>query len=329
MNDTRVVGLKPWLPEFLARSPHWTEPVRAERLAALRIGWGAVLLLDVLWLHLPNASNFFGGGSLGSPEVFAARLGSGWAWSLLPGVSDHHLWLAALTAWAIAAVCLLLGIFPRVAAGVAWALAISVQHANPYLLNSGDNVRQIVLLYLMLSPCGAAWSIASWWERRTQGDSRPAFIHPWPLRLLLVQMMAIYLVNGIYKLAGSDWRSGEMMYHVLANVQWTHFSYNQLPLPPGAVAAMTWSTLLWELSFPVLVMSPKLRAPTLWIGVLFHLGTAVLLTLSLFSLYMLCLYLPFVPWENWRLGASQTSDSLLVPRHAGIDLQAPGVNAAG
>ena len=329
MNDQRVVGLQPWLPDFLARSPHWTEPVRAERLAALRIGLAAVLLLDVLWLHLPNAANFFGGGSLGSPEIFAGRLRSGWSWSLLAGVSDHHVWLAALSVWAVAAACLLLGIFPRVAAGVAWALAISVQHANPYLDNSGDNVRQIVLLYLMLSPCGAAWSFANWWKRRHDRDRRPAFIHPWPLRLLLVQMMAIYLVNGIYKLAGSDWRSGEMMHHVLANVQWTHFSYNHLPLLPGAVAAMTWTTLVWELGFPVLVLSPKLRTPTLWIGVLFHLGTAVLLTLSLFSLYMLCLYLPFVPWERYGWRDLLVRNRSLVPRNAGIDFQTPGVDAAG
>jgi hypothetical protein len=121
---------------------------------------------------------------------------------------------------------------------------------------------------------------------------------------------------------------------VLANVLWTRFSYEQLPLLPGAVAIMTWSTLVWELAFPALMLVPKLRAPTLWIGVLFHLGTAVLLTLGPFPLYMLCLYLPFVPWETivpWQGARERASAaaSLLVPRHAGIDLQAPGVNAAG
>ena len=38
MSERTVVGLKPWLPWPLSRSPWWTEPVRAERLAVLRIG---------------------------------------------------------------------------------------------------------------------------------------------------------------------------------------------------------------------------------------------------------------------------------------------------
>jgi hypothetical protein len=119
-----------------------------------------------------------------------------------------------------------------------------------------------------------------------------------------------------------------MMHRVLANVAWTRFSYEQLPLVPGAVAAMTWTTLVWELGFPILIAIPRLRAPTLWIGVFFHLGTAALLTLGPFPLYMLCLYLPFVPWEKWRL-VGQADESLLIPRHAGVDFETPGVNASG
>lgn len=298
MSSQHVVGLKPWLPALLAKSPWWTEPIRAEGLAALRIGIGATLLVDVLWFYLPRAGDFLGAGSLGSPEVFAGRLAGTWRWSLLAGITDSNLTFAVLVVWAVAALCLMLGFYPRLAAALCWALAVSVQNTNYYLHNSGDNVRQIALFYLMLCPCGAAWSIHSWWQRRHTGDLRPAFVYPWAVRLLLVQLVAIYFVNGLYKLAGGDWRSGEVMHSVLANVLWTRFSYEQLPLPPGSVPLMTWTTLAWELGFPLLILIPKLRAPTLWLGVLFHLGTAILLPLGLFPCYMLCLYLPLVPWEK-------------------------------
>jgi hypothetical protein len=305
MNVQRIIGLKPWLPGFLGRSPWWTEPIRAERLAAVRIGAGALLLVDILGMYVPRAGDFLGADSLGSPEVFAGRLSTGWQWSLMAGIADQGLWRVTLAVWALAAACLLVGIFPRLAAGVAWALALSVQNTNLYMHNAGDNVRNILLLYLLLTPCGAAWSVARWWERRTTGDDRPAYIHPWPVRLLLVQMMAIYLVNGLYKFSGEAWRSGEIMHQVLANVQFTRFSYEQLPLVPGAIAAMTWSTLVWELGFPLL------------------------LTLGMFPFYMLCLYLPFVPWEKWLRGTSFGGATLFIPRHARINLQAPGVDAAG
>jgi hypothetical protein len=94
------------------------------------------------------------------------------------------------------------------------------------------------------------------------------------------------------------------MHYVLANVAWTRFAYADLPFPPGTALAMTWTTLVWELFFPVLMLVPKLRAPALWLGVLFHLGTGALLPLGLFPVYMLCLYLPLVPWERQILTRS-------------------------
>src|SRR5262245_27229095 len=148
MSTRTVVGLSPWLPGWLGRSAWWNEPVRAERLAAFRIGMGAALLLDVLFTYLPRAGGFFGEGSLGSPEVFAARTAwPQWRWTLLSGISDPALLQGMLWLWATAAFCLLLGILPRLSAVVAWALALSVYNLDYYLHNSGDNVRAIGLFY--------------------------------------------------------------------------------------------------------------------------------------------------------------------------------------
>src|SRR5215216_380096 len=153
LEDRRIVGLQPWLPGPLGRSAWWNEPIRGERLAAVRIATAAVLLADISWLYLPQAADFYGAGSLGSPEVFAGRLTDSLRWSLLAGISDQSLVLGALSLWMAAAICLLVGLYPQLAAGVAWALAISFHNANPYLHNSGDMVRQILLFYLMLAPC--------------------------------------------------------------------------------------------------------------------------------------------------------------------------------
>src|SRR5581483_10202681 len=92
MSECKCVGLKPWLPWPLT-GPWWTEPVRAERLAALRIGLGAVLLLDILVTYLPRTADFFGSDSLGSAEVYAAEW-SLWPlkWSPLAGIDDVRIW---------------------------------------------------------------------------------------------------------------------------------------------------------------------------------------------------------------------------------------------
>ena len=299
MNERMVVGLTPWLPWPLSRWPSWTEPVRAERLAALRIGLTLVLLVDVLVQYLPHYADYFGAGSLGSREVFAGRSTEHWHWSLLRGLEDSRLFLPVLLIWLSAAFLLLIGWRPRLAAVVAWVLSISILNLNYYLHNSGDRIRNIILFYLMLTPCGAAWSLDNCFERKREQQTGPVYISPWALRLLFVQMAFIYFFNGFYKAAGPEWRSGEALHYILGNVQWARWSMVDLPLPYAVSRGLTWLVLVWELGFPLFVAMRPIRNPTLWLGVILHLGMAVSLQLGMFSFYMLCLYLPLVPWERW------------------------------
>src|SRR5437867_4844333 len=96
----RLVGLEPWLPWPLSASPAWTVPVRAERLAILRIGVALVLLWDISCSYLPNHDVFYGEGSLGAPRLMHdAGRSPAWAWSILRGVGDpltSHLALVVL-----------------------------------------------------------------------------------------------------------------------------------------------------------------------------------------------------------------------------------------
>jgi hypothetical protein len=307
MMETRtVVGLTPWLPWPLSRWPWWTEPVRAERLAAFRIGVAIVLLLDILGTYWPKAPDFFGANSLSSPDVFGETARALGRWSLLRGNDDPLLVQGVLVLWTCTAVFLLLGWLPRLSAALAWILSISIFSVNLYLHNAGDNVRAIALFYLMLSPCGAVWSWPGWVGRianpsyqRVPPPSGPVYVPAWSLRLLFVQMVIIYFFNGVYKLAGPNWREGDILHYVLGNLAWTRFSYAQVPLPYPLLQALAWGTLAWELAFPLLVFSPRTRALALWMGVGFHLGTGSLLQLGPFPLYMMCLYLPLVPWERY------------------------------
>jgi uncharacterized membrane protein YphA (DoxX/SURF4 family) len=299
MNERVTVGVTPWLPWPLSRWDWWTEPVRAERLAALRIGLAIVLLVDVLVQYLPHYADFFGAGSLGSPEVFAGRNTGHWHWSPLRGLEDARLFLPILLIWLSAAFLLLIGWKPRLAAVVAWVLSISVLNLNYYLHNSGDRIRNIILFYLMLTPCGAAWSLDNCIPRKRGGHKGPVYISPWALRLLFVQMALIYFFNGFYKLMGADWRDGDVLHFVLGNVQWARWSITDLPVPYGVTRVLTWLIVIWEIGFPLFVSMRPIRNMTLWFGVLLHLGMAVSLQLGMFSFYMLCLYLPLVPWERW------------------------------
>ena len=297
-SEPRIAGLRPWLPWPLCDWPWWTEPVRAERLAAFRIGVAMMLLMDIFVLYLPHANVFFGRNSLGGSEVFVPSATS-LRWSVLRGLESPPLVTAFMVTWALSAVLLLLGVWPRLSAVVAWMLSISVIGINGYVHNSGDNVRTILLFYLMLSPCAAVWCLGKRQTSSTEGSNSPVYIHPWPLRLLFVQLTIIYFFNGVYKFLGPHWRDGDVIYYVMANVAWTRFSYAQIPLPDPLIHVLSWTTMIWELGFPLLIRMPRTRRLTLWMGIGFHIGTAIFLVLCAFPFYMLCMYLPLVPWERY------------------------------
>jgi uncharacterized membrane protein YphA (DoxX/SURF4 family) len=292
MTTATLAGVQPWLPPPLSRSAWWTAPIAAERLAALRVGAGLALLCDVLVCYAPRAGDFFGTGSL-NPGPAAG------SFSPLAHLHSAALWQGVLAVWAGAALLLALGVFPRTAAGVAWFLSVAVARQAPTLHNSGDNVRNILLFYLMLCPCGAAWSAQAW--LCGGGPRGQVRVHPWPVRLLFVQLALIYFMNGLYKLGGGQWHGGTALADVINDAGWTRWPMAGWPQPAWLLQAATWGVLAWEVGFPLFVLVGWMRGPALAVGVLFHVGTGLTMRLGPFPLYMLCLYLPLVPWERLPL----------------------------
>ena len=315
MSDRAIVGLNPWLPRLLSDRPWWTVPIRAERLAALRIGIAAVLLIDILGIYLPYASDFFGSTGIGVPQDISDLL-SGPNWPFLRGVDDLWTWRAILILWALAAFCLLIGFHTRISTIVTWLLAMLIATVNPWIRNTGDNVMVGILFLLMFGPGGAVWSLDRRLKRARpeslpvpggvpdaarplNSDSAGICIYPWLVRLFFLQLCVIYFMNGILKCMDPSWRDGTALYYVTTGLSWTRWSGAELPVPFWITSFLTWFTLAWEAGFPVLVMFRRTRLPSLWIGVLFHVGTGIALMLGPFPLYMLCLYLPLVPWEKY------------------------------
>src|ERR1051325_9449311 len=89
MSQRTVVGIEPWLPWPFSAWSWWTEPVRAERLAALRIGLALCLLVDIAVDLAPNCIAYFGKNELGGTALFGWRFDSPRPyWSLLRGFDD-------------------------------------------------------------------------------------------------------------------------------------------------------------------------------------------------------------------------------------------------
>jgi hypothetical protein len=259
-----------------------------------RIAWGRLCTaLGVVCLVIgAGAALYFRGGNR---NAWWARFLGSWQ------QDDALLW-TAIFVLLTAVVMLLFGFCTRFAAILAFLLAMSFGNANSALDNAGDTIRVILLFMLMLCPCGAVWSVDSLLRRAIHPSPARTLVYvsPWPICLMLVQMIFIYFMNGMYKLAGPTWIDGESLYWVLGDVVLTRFSPYMLQIPVELGRVMTWTVLIWEVSFPLLLLWKWSRRAALFMGVLFHLGIFATMELGGFVPYALCMYLPLIPWPRER-----------------------------
>ena len=92
----------------------------------------------------------------------------------------------------IACIAVLVGFRTRLAALVLFVCLASFQRRNPFVLNSGDQLLQVLAFFLVLMPAGVSLSVDRWLKR---GDefwefpTRPI----WPLRLVQLQVSILYI----------------------------------------------------------------------------------------------------------------------------------------
>ena len=295
------IGTQPWFPWPLSRWKWFVKLIPAERLAAMRIAVGLTLLYDILALYLPIFSAGFGPGSLSSPDVFRDRF----AWPLLNWsvlrILPEGCEAGCLYAWMLSAFALTVGYRPRLAAVIAWAMGVSFQNENPYFQNGGDRIRHILLLLLAFSPSDAIWAVRCRPRAAhtvVEDQEKQRWVPGWVVHLLFVQLAVLYFMNGYYKALGDQWKNGTAMHYIVYDLTWHRFSPpDNIPLIVLKIA--TWGTVIWELSFPVMMAFPAFRKPVLWIGVCFHVATFFELEVGAFALYSLCIYVPMVPWERY------------------------------
>jgi len=98
----------------------------------------------------------------------------------------------------------------------------------------------------------------------------------------------------------------------MANSQITRFDFTWMAAFPLIMIIANYSTLIWEIYFPVSVWNPRLRLPVLVFGTLFHLGIALVINITFFSALMITTYIFFLQkkevdalyyWVSSKVGA--------------------------
>jgi hypothetical protein len=278
-----TTGLEGWWSTF------WFGETNPRLYAGLRIALGAVGCLSLLGL-MP-ASEFWS-----CRGLVSSRYGvlCGPAIGPLASVVGP----ALLAACAGAFIVMALGVFTRVAVVAAFAALFVAARWNNLPLSSAHQVLRALIFCLIWADCGRVWSVDAWWRRR-RGETGDGLVPIWPLRLFQIQVAAVYLITGLWKLANASWRDGSALHYVLQNAQFGRFSALTAPALDPWTTLATYATLAWELAFAVLVSLPRTRRWVLLSGVCLHLAMWAFLEIGSFSLVMIASYLAFVPPPSW------------------------------
>jgi hypothetical protein len=265
------------------------DPIDTASMAALRV---AVGLLTVAWTlsMLPDAHTFLSrsGVQRGLPHYDSG------AWSVQLG--PPYIVLAVLL---LAGVGLALGWRTRIVSVVVAVLLLAVQRRDPWVLNSGDLLLRELAFFVMLMPAGETWSLdARRRARRGLPERRRA---PWALRLVQLQVSALYLFSVWAKVRGVDWNDGTAVGIALQLEDLQRFTLPAALSTSLLVSAvLTYSSLAVEASLAFGLWLPRLRYWVMAAGVGLHLGIEASLLIGFFSLAVISSYLAFVPPEHLR-----------------------------
>jgi hypothetical protein len=325
-------------------------PCDGRIVAAVRMAYAAVVLVHLAVLY-PDLNLFFTDAGLLPMEV-AQKIVSPYAWSIffwLPStaaVVHACFWVAVAHA-----VLLLVGFVPRLNALLLFVWLLSFQVRNPIIQDGEDCLMRLMGFFIIFLPSGACWSVnrllglaagtplargepqpirpsAPETACTESACSGPAFSVPgWPLRLLQIEMAAMFLSTALVKLSGHAWLSGTALYYVSRLDD--HFG--RFPTPawvfdtPLLVAGITWFVLLAETLVPLLIWFRETRLPCLAVLLVFHLANEWTMNLFLFHWLMICGWIAFLtPADFAWLGRTGPSTTGALP-----DRQpAPAVEAA-
>ena len=282
----------------------WFDPADPYTLGIMRLltGWMLVYNLLVWGLDLQAFFGFDGLLPLQSILDFHGRdpIFSFWFYVPEQWITTAH--------WSCVGIAVLffLGVGTRVTSVLAFLITISYSQRVPIANFGLDQILGMLCLYLAIGPSGACLSVDNWWRRRRaqkQGivptESRHASARV-ALRLIQLHMCVIYFWAGIAKLKGDSWFTGEAMWQVLANQEYQTMDLTWMAWIPWLPFLVAHVTVLWEMSFCVLIWNQKLRPLMLLIGTGMHFGIGAFLGMWTFGLVMTFAYFSYGDPAAWR-----------------------------
>ena len=189
-------------------------------------------------------------------------------------------WVCLLSAGCL----LLLGLFCRPAAIVAWFVHLCAAESGGLLAYGADSFMTTALFYLMLSPLPDHYSFDHWATRSK--PKNPQLLGFWR-RVLQVHLCFVYFIGGLAKCLGNGWWNGSNLWRSLIRPTFTVVPPDVLVRFKYALPALGISICLLEVSYPIFIWIRKTRLSWLLCILAMHAAIGLLMGLYLFALVMI------------------------------------------
>ena len=185
-------------------------------------------------------------------------------------------------------VFLLLGIFniwSRLTAVAIYIFTVNLFSKGYLAFTGGEVLVNILLFYLMFihKPRDDGWF----------GDLQH-ILNKTFYWIILLQICLLYVMSAWYKLYDEDWLSGHAVQYISSlhvfKSPLTRFFEDSYAL--SAIA--TYTSLLYQILFPLVVWFKRIKIPFLIVGVFFHLSIAIGMGVFTFGIVMILVYILFL-----------------------------------
>lgn len=279
------------------------EEVSASGFGLMRIAWAFVVMIFLVGSY-PDIVRYYSEAGLIPDDVGHLVFRSDHRYTLLNYITEPTAVVLLWWIFILCLLCMMVGLWPRVMTIVCVLLLFSFHERNLQPLGGGDTALRNIGFILLIAPEVSAFSLdraaKQWKHWKTTNTFLPKLkTHIWPYRILLWQMLIIYVTSGWDKLQGTMWLDGTV---VEAAFHHTHFfRYGK-----EVQDAMAWLspfacfyTLIWEFLWLFLlipkqlwyVLPERMKRHSLkrWIllgGVAFHWGIFIFMDVGSFPFAM-------------------------------------------
>lgn len=186
-------------------------------------------------------------------------------------------------------------------------VAILLFLATFQLLRRSDLVLSVMIWALFTSLMNKAWLASSGGQQlisnmlfwliflpEPRKGEHPSVIGTAAFWIVRLQLLIAYVATAMHKMTGDLWISGDAIAVVVSDPlygpQW-------LLRWPVVMMLLTWSTLLFQITFPIAIWFQRTRIPWMIAGILFHVVTAIIFQIPEMAFaFILC----YPIWMNDR-----------------------------